>query len=197
MNIAHGIGKLFQTIGGTQDFLPNKILHAFGLPNFTSPMHMFGDFLKDPKGFQFGKEEGNNMKLGALAAAAYVGLPYLAHMAGIGGGAASGSAATADVGAAAALPSGTTAAMGGPTGELLSMFGQGSTATAPSQGLIGDSGAATGVTGAGDAAPAAGTKPMNPIVKSFLDNFMKERMQKPKWEPPRLTPMGRSGNPGR
>src|SRR6266404_2735401 len=99
MNLLHGIGQLFSTVGGAQDFLPNKILSAFGLPNFTNPPHMFGDFLKDPKKFQFGHEQGDNMKLGALAAAAYLGLPHLASMAGIGGGAASGSAAVADVGA--------------------------------------------------------------------------------------------------
>ena len=203
MAFLHELGKLFGTVGNVVDAGPNKILGAFGLPDFTNPLHMFGDFLKDPKHFQFGREFGNNLKLGAIAAGAYFGIPALAHLAGLSG-AASGGAATADVGTGAALPSGTTAAMGeihGASGDLLAdMWGQGSAVTAPSQGLIGGTGGAPGALGAAEKAgtsPGAGTKGMNPIMKSFLDNFIKERMQKQQWQPPNLMPMGRTGNPGR
>src|SRR5206468_5215216 len=125
-----GLGNFLSNLGRAQDFFPNKILHAFGLPEFTNPLHMFGDFLKDPKHFQFGREFGNDVKLGAIGAGMYFGLPHLAHMAGIGAHASSGSAATADVGAGASLPSGTTSAFGGeihgPSGDLLAdLWGQG------------------------------------------------------------------------
>lgn len=202
MAIFQDIGKALSFVGGAQDFLPNKILEAFHLPKFTGPMQFWGDFLQNPKKLQFGRAWGNNAKLGALAAGAYFGLPALAHLVGIGGGAASGAHAVADVGANAALPSGTTAAFGGmgggPTAELMDMFGAGSAPAVPSQGLIGGTGGATGaVHTAAGTSPGAGAKGMNPIMKSFLDEFIKSRFQQQQWQPPELSPMGRTGNPGR
>jgi len=84
-------------------------------------------------------------------------------------------------------------------GNFAKMMGGGAAPQLPSQGFIGGGGGATGIGAAEKAgmSPGAGTKPMNPILKSFLDEFMKSRFQKQPYQQPTLQAMGRNGLPGR
>lgn len=192
MSFLQDLGKVMSFIGNAQDFLPNKVLSAVGLPDFTSPMHMGGDFLKDPKKFQFGREFGNNTKLGAIAAGAYLAGPALLHAFGVGG---SGGAGVADAsGAGAGISGGNPATaniMGGPPSGLAEAFrngpmgtmaedwgadSTGGAATTAGGGPIGPGGNNPGIAGKGASQPG---KQMNPILKSFLDNYFQQRMAKP------------------
>jgi hypothetical protein len=236
MSFFNTLGKGLSFVGKVQDFLPNTILHALHLPTFSGGFQMAGDFMQNPKKFQFGREFGNDVKLGALAAGAYLAAPAIASAFGVGGGGAAagagaGAASGAPALASAGLPSGSMAAvtappmgwsgwapamhaagagnltqgMGGLSSLANSVAGGGggfgvSTFAAPASGtvgggVIGPGGGAVGTGGPGAASPAKG---MNPILKSFLENYMKNKMQ-PQQPGQQFTPppMGRGGLPGR
>jgi hypothetical protein len=80
-------------------------------------------------------------------------------------------------------------------GNFASLMGGGAAPQLPSQGLVGPGGGATGQGAAEKAgmSPGAGTKPMNPILKSFLDEFIKSKFQKRQPYQANITPMGRQG----
>lgn len=104
MQLLGVIGKGLSLLGGAQSFIPNLALDALHLPHFTSPLEMAGDFLQKGKKYQFGRAEGQNAELGALASVAYLA-PTLFSGGGSLGTAAAPAAAAPAAAAPAAAPS--------------------------------------------------------------------------------------------